>query len=58
MGCGMDMKRIELEAKNFFCVDLIDHYTFLDMLKFSEHIYKLTRQETIYEVKAAMDKMQ
>jgi len=54
----MDMKRIELEAKNFFCVDLIDHYTFLDMLKFSEHIYKLTRQETIYEVKAAMDKMQ
>jgi hypothetical protein len=54
----MDRGRIEFEIEDFFCVALIDGYTSSDIIKFAEHIAKLSRQETLSEVKAALDKLQ
>ncbi len=50
----MDRNQIEIEAEKY-CPLNINIEIFIE---FAEHIAKLTRQETLSEVKAALDKMQ
>ena len=54
----MDRKKIEDAFNEANSRDYYKSWEEVDVCDFAEHIAKLTRKETLNEVKAALDKMQ
>jgi len=54
----MDRNKIEEVFNAANSRDYYKSWEEVDICNFAEHIYKLTRQETLAEVKAALDKLQ